>query len=232
MDNQETANICVLPKVSIVMPTFNRAAQVTKAVQSVLKQTFTNWVLYIIGDKCPVLDSLMQKSFAHDSRIQWYNLQKNSGEGSLPRNYALKNLVTTNLVYYLDDDNTLEPNHIESLYTALKTGFTFAFSSFSFAHKNIRVLCSQPIKYRIQTSCVMHHMSLVTKYGFWRRTAECGYDVGWDLVSRWVKGNEPWQATKIFTCITGGDLTLITNAYDDQHEKIAFLTLEHPLSVT
>ena len=223
-----TADTILDPKpntVSIVMPTFKRAAQLIKAIRSVFTQTFQNWILYIIGDKCPVLDSVMQKSFTHDPRVRWWNLHENSGEGSRPRNYALKQLVTTDLVCYLDDDNTWDSNHVESLYKALTTentnNATFAFSSFYVAEEKMRVLCSKPIKYRIDTSCIMHKMSLLAKSGYWRSIKEYSYAIDFDLIARFVKAKEPWVATKLFTvsyCNHQQNMQFIKHAYDDQQE--------------
>ncbi len=222
-----TADIVLDPRkdaVSIVMPTYNRADQVTRSIKSVLAQSFQNWILYVIGDKCPVLDNVMKQKWAHDSRIRWWNLHENSGEGSRPRNYALKQLVTTDIVCYLDDDNKFEPNHVETLYKALKyavNGAMFAFSSFFVPEDDMFILCSKPVKYRIDTSCVMHYMSLFKKHGYWRTIKEYGYAIDWDLVGRWVKGNEPWVATKMFTLHYSNwqqDMNFIKNVYDDQKE--------------
>lgn len=223
-----TADLILDPNpnaISIVIPTFKRAGQLMKAMRSVLGQTFTNWVLYVIGDKCPVLDSVMKKSWTHDPRIRWWNLHENSGEGSRPRNYALKQLVTTDLVCYLDDDNSWEANHVESLYKALTVNntnnATFAFSSFYCEEENLRILCSKPVKYRIDTSCIMHKMSLFKKSGYWRSIKEWGYAIDFDLVQRFLQTGEPWVATKLFTvayCNWQQNLTFIKNTYPDQAE--------------
>ncbi len=224
-----TADLVLDPnpdRVSIIIPTFKRGNDLLKrAVQSIFAQTFQNWIIYIIGDKCPVLDEVMKKKkWAHSERIRWWNLSENSGAGGArPRNYALKQLVTSNYVAYLDDDNKWEPNHLQSLYGALtaKPSTMFAFSSFFVEQENIRVLCSEPRLYRIDTSCLLHKTSLLHTYGYWRPHAEVGYAHDWELVARWVKNNEEWVATKQFTLNYNNanqDMRGILAAYDDQKD--------------
>lgn len=108
--------------VSIVMPTYNRAQYLKNAIKSVQKQTYKNWELYIVGDKCPVLEDVMNAMVNDcDSRIRWWNLSENHGAGgAVPRNYALKMLIKGKYVAYLDDDNEWEPNHLETLMKCIK----------------------------------------------------------------------------------------------------------------
>lgn len=41
---------------SIIMPTYKRPAALKRAIESVLKQTYTNFKLYVVGDVCPFLN--------------------------------------------------------------------------------------------------------------------------------------------------------------------------------
>jgi len=218
--------------IAIVMPTFNRKKLLCRAVKSVLAQDFTNWVLYIIGDKCPTLDATMsEKGYMHDPRIRYWNLADNRKSGIYPRNYALHTLVTEDRVAYLDDDNVWKKNHLSSLHKAITTQLSkdgrkprFAFSSFVFEEKGVdkvRVKCSEPKLYRIDTSTLLHDVTLLHQYRYWRPESVCGYAVDWDLVQPWVASDEPWVATKLFTLRynnTKQDMEGIRNAYPDQDD--------------
>ena len=69
-------------------------------------------------------DSSLNKTvlqFANDPRVRWWNLEHNGNDsGATPRNYALKMMVRTELVAYLDDDNYWEPDHLKTLFEVLK----------------------------------------------------------------------------------------------------------------
>ena len=43
-----------MPFFSIIIPTYNRAAFLPKAIESVVGQTFTDWELIIVDDGSPV----------------------------------------------------------------------------------------------------------------------------------------------------------------------------------
>ena len=60
-----------MPIVSIIMPSYNSAAFITKSIESVINQTFRDWEL-IICDDCSNDDSLeIANHFSYmDSRIK------------------------------------------------------------------------------------------------------------------------------------------------------------------
>lgn len=178
--------------VTVIITTFNRPNELQRAIQSVLDQTFKNFELVVIGDKCPHLDSIITKY--NDPRLIWWNLAENSNDsGATPRNYALRSIVRCEYVAYLDDDNFWEPNHLETLVTAvIEKKADYAFSSFILeeaedikTRKRIAsIICLEPKLYRIDTSALLHKFSLVEKYGYWM-SGKILYSHDWELVSRW-----------------------------------------------
>ena len=213
--------------ISIVMPTYNRPIELRRAVLSVLNQEHKDWKLYIIGDHCPVLDEMMEKEVIfHDHRIHYWNLPENTKEGgTTPRNYALRMLVTTEYVAYLDDDNYWLSDHLSSLWALMNASgsdessksASFVFSSFT--SEVFQIICKEPIRYRIDTSCILHKRSLLEKYGYWRKQSEVGYAHDFEIVSRWVGGKEPWAASKkptLWYQNSHQDMKAIYEAYPDQ----------------
>jgi len=185
--------------ISIVMPTYNRKQQLIRAINSVIQQKYTNWRLYIIGDNCPILNQLIDSLDINDNRIEWWNLETNSNDGgTTPRNYALRMLVNTKWIAYLDDDNYWNINHLDSLmrHLTLKPEAKYGFSSF-IIDETTPIIAKIPILYRIDTSSIIHQQLLLEKYGYWRTREEAGYSHDWDLVSRWNK--EPYIKTEEIT---------------------------------
>lgn len=211
--------------VSIIMSTFNRPEMCLRAVQSVVAQTFQNWRLYIVGDQCPALDALMDREdIMHSDKIFYWNLETGGKDGAVPKNYAAKLLCTSNYIAYLDDDNTWKPNHLETVYGALRAaeadGVSFAFSSFEC--DGLEVICRLPLRrYRVDTSELVHTRKLFQEYGYWRTQADVGYANDWDIVERWDKNGEKGVATELATlCYNNNhqhqNMRGIYEAYDDQ----------------
>lgn len=187
------------PSVAIVMPTYNRPEHLIRAIQSVLLQKFPHWELYVIGDKCPVLNSVMESMRQHqqyDSRIRWWNFNDNNGAGgAVPRNYALY-LAQTEWIAYLDDDNTWDPNHLQTFMDLLKEDANkdvkYMFSSFKVDGNEM--ITDVPVKGSLDTSCLFHRRDLIYKYGLWKDRKDGGYAHDFEFFSRFR--DEKWIATK------------------------------------
>jgi glycosyltransferase involved in cell wall biosynthesis len=122
------------PLVSVIIPTYNRASVLTeRTIPSVLKQTYQNFELIIIGDKCTDnTEELIKEKFC-DRRIRFINLQKRSRypknphlrwlvAGGIPRNEGLR-LARGEWIAPLDDDDEFSKDHLEVLLNyAVKTG--------------------------------------------------------------------------------------------------------------
>ena len=91
-----------MPKVSIIMPTFNRSWIIGRAIKSVLEQSFKDFELIIINDGSTDDTEIALKQFT-DERISIIKLEVNGGL-SHARNSGLKK-ATGELVAYLDSDN-------------------------------------------------------------------------------------------------------------------------------
>jgi glycosyltransferase involved in cell wall biosynthesis len=187
------------PTIAIVMPTFNRPNHLLRAIQSILFQTYPHWELYVIGDKCPVLTGVMETlriNHQYDRRIRWWNFQENNGAGgAVPRNYALY-LAQTEWIAYLDDDNTWEPNHLQSFMDIVgkdeNKDVQYLFSSFKVDGKDM--ITDVPVKGSLDTSCLFHKRDLIFKYGLWKDRKDGGYAHDYEFFSRFA--NEKWIATQ------------------------------------
>ena len=108
--------------ITFIIPTINRNT-LYKSILSILNQTITNWKMIVIFDNCEPVDALLLGLLDH-SRILYFSIKKhgdesniNEGHGSagLVRNIGM-NFVTTPWIGFLDDDDTIHPDYVKTLY--------------------------------------------------------------------------------------------------------------------
>ena len=75
--------------VSIVMPSYNTGNFISETINSVLKQTYTNWELIVVDDCSKDNTDEVVKEFLNDERIKYIKNEKNSG-AAVSRNRAIK----------------------------------------------------------------------------------------------------------------------------------------------
>jgi len=97
------------PVVSVIIPTFNSAAYLADAIQSVLDQTYTNFELMIVDDGSTDDTGSVVARFK-DERVH-YIYQANQGR-SLARNRGLT-ATSGEYVVFLDADDLLAPHKLE-----------------------------------------------------------------------------------------------------------------------
>jgi glycosyltransferase involved in cell wall biosynthesis len=98
------------PLVTIVMPTFNRAHLLSRAINSVLNQSYTNWELIVVDD-CSTDDTEQVVRKYYDDRIIFVRNNANLG-GSGSRNVGLR-MARGKLISFLDSDDEYLPNKIQ-----------------------------------------------------------------------------------------------------------------------
>lgn len=101
------------PKISVVMPTHNRANTVHHAIQSIIDQTFDDWELIIVDDGSTDNTEKVVKLFA-DSRIRYVKNKTNRGI-SYTRNRGNK-LARADIIVVQDDDDMSFPDRLEEIY--------------------------------------------------------------------------------------------------------------------
>jgi glycosyltransferase involved in cell wall biosynthesis len=110
------------PLVSIIMPTFNRAHIISRAIKSVLDQTYNHFELIIIDDNSPDNTKEVIGSFK-DPRIRYHNRTKyhgTIGEGVLAAKNRGFDLAKGSVIGEVDDDDELLPIAIETAINELK----------------------------------------------------------------------------------------------------------------
>jgi len=98
-----------MSRVAVVLPTYNRAPLLARAVRSVLQQTFSDWELWIIDDGSTDDTRAVVKPFLSDPRV-FYRYQENGGV-SRARNHAML-ATSAPYVAFLDSDDEWKPEKL------------------------------------------------------------------------------------------------------------------------
>ena len=94
---------------TVIIPTYNRAGVLGKAIESILAQTYTNWELIIVDDGST--DNTRDiVSMYDDNRIRYF--YKKNEERSIARNYGVSK-ANGDYLSFLDDDDYYLPRFFE-----------------------------------------------------------------------------------------------------------------------
>lgn len=180
------------PAVTVIIPTFNRAAAVCEAIESVQAQSFGDWELMVVDDGSVDDTAEAIAPFLRDARIR-YIRQDNAG-ASIARNRGLAE-TSAPIVCYLDSDNTYYPDFLAKAVDLLATepDVDLVYGALVTDSHNLDGECIllEPFDRAkllqgnfIDTSVIVHRRSLVDRYGGWDSTFHRLND--WDLVLRYT----------------------------------------------
>ena len=100
------------PAVSVVMPLYNRARTVGRAIDSVLKQNFVDFELIIVDDGSTD-DGAEVVAGVGDKRIRLIRLGQNRG-GNAARNHGVRE-ARGRIISFLDSDDEYLPNKLQTI---------------------------------------------------------------------------------------------------------------------
>ena len=117
------------PLVTVIMPTYNQDKFIGRAINSLLKQTLSNWELIIVNDDSTDLTFHLVQKYLEDERIKCLEHSTNKGLGASINN-AL-NIARGNYISYLPSDDVIYKDHLQSLVDILEKNedAVLAFSS-------------------------------------------------------------------------------------------------------
>lgn len=98
-----------MPKVSVIIPTYNRARHLQRAIRSVLDQTFQDFEIIVVDDASIDDTPDIIKAF-QDPRMRYFRHQSNRKEAG-SRNTGVQNSVGK-YIAFLDDDDTWLPQKL------------------------------------------------------------------------------------------------------------------------
>lgn len=103
--------------ISVVIPTYNRAKDLVKAVSSALDQSYPVTEVLVCDDGSSD-DSKARIAEIHDPRVKWIDCGKNGGP-AIPRNIGVKQ-STGQWIAFLDSDDSWLPEKLEKQVQAVE----------------------------------------------------------------------------------------------------------------
>lgn len=116
------------PRVSVLMPTFNQAAFVQRALDSLCDQSLSEWELIVVDDGSTDDTAGRLAPYLGDPRVCYERLAHNQGRGAA-LNAAL-GMARAPFIAYLPSDDVYYREHLENLLSVLEAnpGAVLAFS--------------------------------------------------------------------------------------------------------
>jgi GT2 family glycosyltransferase/glycosyltransferase involved in cell wall biosynthesis len=105
------------PRVSVIVPTFNRPDFLRSALQSILAQTFRSFEIVVVNDAGVDVSDIVNA--LNVTNIQYICHDKNKGLAAA-RNTGIR-AARGNFIAYLDDDDVFLPDHLEVLINFLES---------------------------------------------------------------------------------------------------------------
>ncbi|EGI74682.1 MULTISPECIES: glycosyltransferase family 2 protein [Pseudoalteromonas] len=138
--------------VSIIMPAYNAECFIEKAVESILKQTYSHWELLITDDgSTDGTLKIIKKLIEADKRIKLFTTNRNAGAGAA-RNNSIKQ-AKGRFIAFLDADDQWLPNKLNvQINFMLEKKLAFTFTSYQKIENNKKVGIIVPPKFTTYNS--------------------------------------------------------------------------------
>lgn len=166
-----------MPRVTVVLATYNRSSVLRFAIASVLGQTFADFELLVIGDGCTD-DSEQVAAESRDPRVRWIGLPQNSGHQSTPNNEGLRQARGELIAYHGHDDLWL-PHHLAVMVAAIDANGADLVHSLclmvpSEGDSGWLLVPQRELGTYAPPLCIVHRKSLTERLGGWRPYRETG----------------------------------------------------------
>lgn len=166
---------------SVIMPTYNQASFIRRAILSLQRQTYPYWELIIINDGCTDDTEMFISDFLSDERIVYIKNESNKGLGHA-LNQGLR--VTRNdLIAYLPSDDYYFEDHLESIYKKFQEydDLVLVYTGMKYASPDTMCYTSDTESKGLKKGCCLQLVQTAHK-----RTSE-----------RWLERNE-WVTEDLF----------------------------------
>jgi GT2 family glycosyltransferase len=160
----------VSPRVTAIIATYNWSSVLAYSIGSVLRQTFSDFELLVVGDGCTD-DSEHVVATMNDPRVRWINLPANTGHQSGPNNEGLRE-ARGEIVAYLGHDDLWLPHHLAVIVDAFdrtNSDFAYALGINVGSDGSVSPVIPRPERGSFSSPLCMSHRRRVTEeMGGWR----------------------------------------------------------------
>ena len=115
-----------IPKVSVVVPTYNGAEFLGEAIQSVLQQTYQDFEIIVVNDASPDATDEVIRQF-DDPRLRYIKHEQNRGVANARKTGIMQSRGA--FIAHLDQDDFFHPEklqvHVDYLEQRPDVGFTY-----------------------------------------------------------------------------------------------------------
>ena len=118
------------PYVDVILPNYNKSEYLKEAINSVVNQTYKNWILYIIDDYSNDNSKKIIDEFSNLKNIKIFKLKKNKGP-SFCRNFAMR-ISKSKYISFIDSDDAWLPKKLEKqIFFMEKNNLTFTYTDYT-----------------------------------------------------------------------------------------------------
>lgn len=171
-----------MAKVTIICPTFDHQDTLYPVMESVKRQSFQDFEVFVIGDGAPARTAeIMAEISSEDSRFhyQWFPKSERTGE---PYRDIIIRQCQSEVIAYIADDDLWLPWHLKWMFTALQTA-DFAHSMHHRVHVDGHIdslffqFNSPLLRQRVENG--ENRRTFGLSYGAHTRKAYLNLPVGW-----------------------------------------------------
>jgi glycosyltransferase involved in cell wall biosynthesis len=141
-----------MPKIAVIIPTYNRANLIGESIESVLRQTFADFEIIVVDDGSTDNTKEVVQSF-NDPRIR-YEYKENGGV-SAARNTGAK-MTVAEYITFLDSDDTYLPDALEKM-----AAFLDAHKEIGFVYGQAHIMKVGGVAYRVRKSSIYDYSTVI-----------------------------------------------------------------------
>lgn len=106
-------------EVSIILPVYKVEDYIGDCIQSIINQTFKDFEVVIVDDGSPDKSIEIAEKLLQNTHVNYKIIHRKNGGLSAARNTGIEN-SSGNYLCFIDSDDVIIPEYIESLYTDIK----------------------------------------------------------------------------------------------------------------